>query len=628
MSLGGYRMNGCRRGAARGVVGLVLIAALAHAVCAEKEAPRYALIAENAAATRFAVRARLTEPEQAPGARATLEITFECSPGYYVWHDTIQVEVADTGGAGDGIRLGALSLPEAKEKDDPFAGERVKYLDGTFMATGELLVAPDVAPGTYGLTCHVSYVGCGPDICELGSVDLPVSLTVLEGPAAPPPAAPLISFPAPEEAKTTPFAGEGGAASELAGHSPIVVILLSFLAGLGLTLTPCVYPLIPVTVALVGATAGRSRLDGLVRSLVYVFGIAVTYSVVGVVAAATGGMFGVWLQHPAVYVALAAVFVLLAGGMFDLYSIDISSQRFQRVQAALRGRWGLLGIWLIGLLSGAAATACIAPIILGALGYVAQRGNMALGFLIFFSMAWGMGTPLVVLGTFTGVLKAIPKSGEWMIAVKNVFGWALLAAAVYFVGKSRLLPEAWFRALVGVGLVAAAVYAGAFDVLTPESAWYARLKKTFGLLLLVAAGAAFLFAGQAVLGEAGAISPPAGMKAPQGIEWLQSEADALATAEVEGKPVLLDFWAEWCAPCKLMLKTTFVDPHVIAESERFVCAKIDVGALGDAEVDRLRERYGLRGVPTVVLISTTGQRTVLAGYQKADPLLEAMQATN
>jgi len=620
-------MNAWRRGAARGVAGLVLIATLAHAVCAQNGVPRYALIAGNAAATRFAVRARLPEPEQAPGARATLEITFECSPEYYVWYDTIQVEVADSGGAGDGIGLGALSLPEAKEKDDPFAGERVKYLDGTFVATAELAVAPDVAPGPYGLTVHVSYVGCGPDICELGSEDLPVSLTVLEGAAAPPPAAPLVSFPAPEEAETTPFAGEGGAASELAGHSPIVVILLSFLAGLGLTLTPCVYPLIPVTVALVGATAGRSRLDGLVRSLVYVFGIAVTYSVVGVVAAATGGMFGAWLQHPAVYVALAVVFVLLAGGMFDLYSIDVSSQRFQRMQAALRGRWGLLGIWLIGLLSGAAATACIAPIILGALGYVAQRGNMALGFLIFFSMAWGMGTPLVVLGTFTGVLKALPKSGEWMIAVKHVFAWALLAAAVYFVGKSRLLPEAWFRLLVGVGLVGACVYAGAFDMLTRKSGWRLRLRKTVGLLLLAAALAAFVSAGLAVLGDAGAISPPAGAAAPQGIEWLQSEseADALATAEAEGKPVLLDFWAEWCAPCKLMLKTTFVDPRVIAESQRFVCAKIDVGALGDAEVARLRERYGLWGVPTVVLISTTGQRTVLAGYQDADALLQAMQ---
>jgi len=621
-------MDACGRGAARGVVGLVLIAALVHAVSAQKEAPRYALVAENAVPTGFAVRARLPEPRQPPGARATLEITFECSPEYYVWHDTIQVEVVDTGGAGDGIGLGALSLPEAKQKEDPFAGGRVKYLDGTFAATAELAVAPDVAPGTYGLTFHVSYVGCGPDICELGSEDLPVALTVLEGPAAPAPAAPVVSFPAPEEAETAQVEGADEAASELAGHSPVVVILLSFLAGLGLTLTPCVYPLIPVTVALVGATAGRSRLDGLVRSLVYVFGIAVTYSVVGVVAAATGGIFGAWLQHPAVYIALAAVFVLLAGGMFDVYSIDVSSQRFQRMQATLRGRWGLLGIWLIGLLSGAAATACIAPIILGALGYVAQRGNMALGFLIFFSMAWGMGTPLVVLGTFTGVLKALPKSGEWMIAVKHVFAWALLAAAVYFVGKSRLLPEAWFLALVGVGLVAASVYAGAFDVLTRKSGWRLRLRKTVGLLLLAAALAAFVSAGLAVLGERRGIGSPARAASPQGIEWLQSEADALATAEAEGKPVLLDFWAEWCAPCKLMLKTTFVDPRVIAASERFVCAKIDVGALGDAEVRRLRERYGLRGVPTVVLISTTGERTVLAGYQKADALLEAMQATN
>ncbi len=613
-------MNACRRGGAWGLLGLFLIAALAGAVDAQAGPLRAALPSEAVGGPRFVVQARLREPKQPPGARTDLRVTFECAPDYYVWHDTIRVELTGAGGAG--VSVGPLSLPEPKEKDDPLAGGRLKYLDGTFTATLGLAIGAEVKPGDYDLTFHVSYTGCGPDICELGSKDVAARLTVLGGPAVPS-AGGRAPSPVPAGGEAAEVGGE--MPPELAGQSPIVVILLAFLAGLGLTFTPCVYPLIPVTIALVGATAGRGRLDGLVRSLVYVLGIAVTYSVVGVVAAATGGMFGAWLQRPAVYVALAAVFVLLAGGMFDVYSIDISSQRLQRVQAALRGRWGLVGIWLIGVLSGAAATACIAPVILGMLGYVAQRGNMLLGFLIFFAMAWGMGASLVALGTFTGLLKAMPKSGQWMVTIKHLFGLALVAVAVYFVGRSRLLSEAWFRGFIGAALLGAAVYVGAFDVLTRGSGWYARLRKTFGLLLLVAAGAAFLFAGEAALGEAAGPTRPVGARFPSPIWWQTSETDALARAKAEGKPVLLDFWAEWCNPCLRMLKTTFVDPRVVAETQRFVCARIDVGSLNEAQMEGLRERYGLRGVPTVVLVSTTGKRTVLAGYRDADALLQVMQ---
>ncbi|KPK66024.1 MAG: hypothetical protein AMK73_01240 [Planctomycetes bacterium SM23_32] len=409
-------------------------------------------------------------------------------------------------------------------------------------------------------------------------------------------------------------APEGGA---LAGRAPLAAVLLAFVAGLGLCLTPCVYPLIPVTVALVGATSGRGRLDGLVRSLVYVFGISVTYSVVGVVAAATGGMFGAWLQHPAVYLALAVLFVVLAGGMFDLYSIELTSQRLHRLQAAVRGRAGLIGIWAIGLLSGAAATACIAPVIIGAIGYVAQRGSLLLGWLVFFAMAWGMGTPLVVLGTFSGLLRSLPKSGAWMEGVRRFFGLALVAVALYFVHKSGVLPRFAFLVLVGASSLGAAVFTGAFEALTAESGWQGRLRKTAGLALFALALAAFMAGLADLVGQ--------GPAPEQGIAWVTSEQEALVQADAGGRPVLLDFWADWCAPCHRMFSTTFRDARVIGEAGRFACAKVDLASLSDEQQERVASDYGVRGVPTVVLIGTDGRRRAHAGYIGPDRMLEIMR---
>ena len=343
------------------------------------------------------------------------------------------------------------------------------------------------------------------------------------------------------------------------------------------------------------------------------FGISVTYSVAGVVTAAGGAQFGAWLQQPAVYVALAVVFVLLAGAMLGVYTLDLSSQRLQRVQVRLRGKGGLLGIWVIGVLSGAAATACIAPIIVFALLYVAQQGSLLLGFMLFFAMAWGMGAPLVVLGTFTGVAKALPKSGEWLNTVKRAFGLALLGVAVYYVGKSRLLPGVWFDVLEGAFLLGAGVFVGAFDLLSGRSGWWPRLRKTAGLLLVVAAAGVFL--------------PLA--RAPQPVEairWVDSESQALAQARAEGKPVLIDFWADWCVPCHRMFETTYVDPRVVAESQRFVMARVNVEGLSRKEQDDVRQRYGVMGVPTTVWIGTDGSMRSLADYIGPDRMLELMQA--
>jgi len=604
-----------RRGALRRALGVLVVV----------------LMAASAAVTaqqgdNFRTSVALEPPQQAPGGRALVRVSFAVAPEHYVWRDRLRIEPAQ--GAPAWVRLGEPVLPVPKRKHDPYLNETIDYYDGEFTVAVPLDVGAEAEPGDYDLPLLVRYTGCGPKLCSFRRDQLTARLSIRAGaPSAPAAAAAVQAGPAPadissvaEPAASEPGAAAGGAGA-FSGRGVVGAVLLAFVAGLGLALTPCVYPLIPITISLVGATSGRGRLDGLVRSLVYVFGISVTYSVAGVVAAATGAQFGAWLQHPAVYVALAVLFVLLAAAMFDVYSFDLSSQRVQRLQVRLQGRAGLLGIWVVGILSGAAATACIAPIVVGALLYVGQRGSLALGGLIFFALAWGMGAPLVVLGTFTGLARALPKSGRWMNAVKGAFGLALLGAALYFLHKSRLVPQFWFGMLLGASLLVAGVFVGAFDTLSAADGAWPRLRKAVGLLFVIGAAGVFI---QPVLER----MPRGGAAEPAAIRWLESEGAALAAAEAQGKPVLLDFWAEWCAPCRRMFVTTYADPRVVAEAERFVMARIDTEALSEEEQVRIGRRYGVRGVPTAVLLGTDGSARSEAGYIGADRMLSLMRATH
>jgi thiol:disulfide interchange protein DsbD len=373
------------------------------------------------------------------------------------------------------------------------------------------------------------------------------------------------------------------------------------------SLTPCVYPLIPITVSIFGARRAGSRGQAMALSGLYVLGIATMYSSLGVLAALTGKAFGSVMQNPWVIGAVALVLAAMAASMFGAFELQLPSgwqARLNRVGGA-----GLAGAFAMGLVSGVVAAPCTGPVLAAALTFVATKGSVAFGFAIMFTYALGLGLLFFLIGAFS---VSLPKSGAWMDAVKSVFGVALLAAALVFLkdalpGVRALFSAAGWAAFAAAGAAAAGVLLGALhgDFHVPG---LRRLAKGAGVLLLVG-GIAY---------AAGAAGARERRRAADGLTWHADEAAALALARAEGRPVIIDFWADWCVACKELDRIAWADPRVREEASRFVTVKAD-GSDDTPVFQALTAKYGIVGMPTVVFIDARGREVPLRVTAAIEP---------
>jgi len=403
--------------------------------------------------------------------------------------------------------------------------------------------------------------------------------------------------------------GSTGAATDLGlgrylAEGSLLAFGAAFAGGVLTSLTPCVYPLIPITVSIFGAKSARTRRQAVALSLLYVLGIAATYTALGVGAALTGKAFGTVMTNPWAVGFVALVFIAMASSMFGAFDLALPASLQARLNSV--GGTGYAGALGMGLVAGIIAAPCTGPVLAAALAFVAAKGSVAFGAGIMFVYALGIGLLFFLIGTFS---VALPKGGPWMEGVKSFFGVALLAAAGVFLKdvfpslRDLVSPHPhaalWAAGLAGVGLLLGALD-GSFHGRIPE-----RLAKGAGVALLVL-GFVYSTGVGAVRREIEA--------AASGLPWVvNQEVEALARARAEGKPVIVDFWADWCAACVELDHTAWNDPAVREEAKRFVLLKIDnsTKVMDDpqlaAAVDAAHEKYGIVGQPTVVFIDPRGR---------------------
>jgi len=405
--------------------------------------------------------------------------------------------------------------------------------------------------------------------------------------------------PVPPDAKAVPASPASGEKAPFEGKGLPVIFVLVFLGGLGLTLTPCVYPIIPITISYFGGQAEGKKGGVVLHAVLYVLGMAITYSILGVIAAFTGGLFGAALTYPPVLVAIALVMIALSLSMFDVYEFRLPA--FLNKLAG-GGQKGYFGTILMGLTVGIVAAPCIGPFVLGLLTYVGNRGDV----LLFFVLALGLGVPFLFLGIFSGSLNKLPRSGAWMVWVRKIFGFILIAMAVYFL--KTLFPDTLFyHFTLALVLIIGGLTMGWIEPTKTAGKVFLYIRVLVGLIFLVLA---LVFAVQGVeeyVDETIAVRTAAsGGLAADAIDWRPYSEDAVSEAVAAGKPVFIDSYADWCIPCKELDKMTFSQPEIISASRNFVMLKADLTSAADERAKAFYRKFNIRGVPTLIFLRPDG----------------------
>lgn len=577
----------------------------------------------------------------------TVEIRFDVADGYYLYRERFAFAAQPAG-----VRLGKPEMPQGKVHFDETFGKDME----TYRGAVTIRVPAEQVPADGRWSLVVTSQGCADkglcyppmeSVYKIGDT----LLGSLFGDRKPPESStPSAAHPnasdrqAPAADAPRPQVRNGGQIDEndriagvLASRNLVLIAGLFFGLGLLLTFTPCVLPMVPILSSIVvGEHVTRGR--ALMVSLAYVLGMAVVYTAVGVAAGLAGEGLSAALQTPWVLGVFAILMIALSLSMFGLYELQLPQRWQARLTESSNRRQGgqIAGAVAMGAISALIVGPCVTAPLAGALAYIAQTGDALTGGAALLAMALGMGVPLILVGVGAGNL--LPRAGKWMEATKRFFGFLLLGVAIWMV--TPVLP-AWTVMLAWAALlIVASVYLGAFDALGPDPRGLLRLGK--GLGLVAALAGAIQIIGVASGGRdplqplahlsVGVISGNAGKNGEKDAIRFErvrsvSELDArIAQAAAAGRPVLLDFYADWCVSCKEMEKLTFPDTRVKARLANVVLLQADVTA-NNADDKALLKRFGLFGPPGIILFGADGRERAVRviGYQSANRFLDSLE---
>ncbi len=565
--------------------------------------------------------------------KQNLNVRWSITPGHYLYQHKLDFKITEPT---SGLSIGKPVLPKGKAEHDQYFGDIVTYNEN-FDVKLPLIGNVDSA------TVNVSYQGCSkltgicyPPQTKSQTIDLssakPTAALMTTASSASAASVTDITTKTPSNAPTLVKVSEqDDFANKLKTGNFLTSLLLFFLAGIALTFTPCVFPMIPILSGIIaGQGTDNSTKKSFFLSLSYVLAMALTYAIVGVIAALSGENLQVALQNPWVIGAFAGLFVLLSLAMFGFYELQMPAGIQTKLTNLSNSQTGgsMMNAGIMGLLSALIVGPCVTAPLIGALIYIAQTKDVVLGGLSLFALGLGMGVPLMIIGTSAG--KFLPRAGTWMDTVKAGFGIMMLALAIWML--ERIAPMSVIMLLSGVLAVFTAIYMGALDTLSEASSGWKRFFKASGLVTLLY-GAMLLFG--AASGSSSLIQPlkggfSGGSIAPQQtksgvvfkqIKGIQGLNESLALAKQQGKTVMLDFYADWCISCKEMEHFTFSDKDVINSLKDTILLQADVTPNDDQD-KALLKKFGLFGPPGILFFDKNSQEHLpyrIVGEMKAKP---------
>jgi len=485
-------------------------------------------------------RAFLVNQEIRPGQLSDLQIELTLQEGFFAYGDQFRLKVLEP----QAIETGELFIDPIVEFDDKISKKKKRGVHLAATLKTQLDIPARLSADVNQLKMRLTYIACTEKFC-LTSRDLDLATSV-------------IVQAAPKESIASSAFIERQIDDNL-----IYALILIFFFGILTSLTPCVYPLIPITLAVLGANKDKTRLTSFFVSLSYVFGIGITYALLGVAAAQTGQLFGSLISHPIVVLSMSLIFFLMGLSLLGLFEIQpphFIRSRMNQTQT----QKGYLGAFISGLLAGVIASPCVGPVLVGVLAYIAKSQNSVLGFALLFTFAMGFGILFILLGTFSQLSGKLPRSGAWMNGIKTILALVLFGLSFYY--AAPLLKQ-----------------------YLPKSATTEEKKA--------------------------------------GVVWQTFSKEKVSEAAAQNKPVIIDFYADWCVACVEMEQLTFNKQEVMELSKQFVMLKIDA-TLPSKQINQWQKLYKVYGLPTMIFIDQEGkvrEDLVLTGFEEATDFAKRMK---